>query len=127
MVKARQRLVPVVAPNAFGNNRYGDPSGVSYWGEQNTNEDAAGFAGTIILLAAATGLGLRRRFPQERLAWLALAGALAVIAMPPALERALAPLPLPVMGAREACREVAAQAALARADALLSASAIFLR
>ena len=62
--------MPVAAPNAFGNSRYGDPSGISYWGEQNTNEDAAGFAGTVILLAAATGLGFRRRFPQERLAWL---------------------------------------------------------
>lgn len=92
--KARHRLLPVAAPNAFGNSRYGDPSGTSYWGEQNTNEDAAGFAGTAMLLAAATGLGFRRRFPQERLAWLVLAGALAVVALPPALDRALGALPL---------------------------------
>jgi hypothetical protein len=61
----RLTLIPVIAPNALGNDRYGD-----YWGERNTTEDASGFAGTVALLAAlaaAWPLASGRRFPQERL------------------------------------------------------------
>ena len=41
------RAVPVIAPNAQGNSRYLD-----YWGPSNSNEDASGFVGTILLLCA---------------------------------------------------------------------------
>ena len=41
------RAVPVFAPNAQGNSRYLD-----YWGPSNSNEDASGFVGTILLLCA---------------------------------------------------------------------------
>ncbi|HXU47094.1 MAG TPA: hypothetical protein VN783_16310 [Thermoanaerobaculia bacterium] len=59
------RATPIFAPNAFGNSRF-----VSYWGPKNTNEDASGFAGTVLLLAAGLAfVPARRRFPQERL-WL---------------------------------------------------------
>jgi hypothetical protein len=58
-----RRLLPVAAPNAYGNSRFG-----AYWGLSNTNEDASGFIGTAALLAAALCLGIRRRFPLERLA-----------------------------------------------------------
>jgi hypothetical protein len=54
--------LPIAAPNAYGNSRY-----VYYWGLSNTNEDAAGFVGTITLLAALAGS--RKRLPQE---WLFL-------------------------------------------------------
>ncbi|HEX5758936.1 MAG TPA: hypothetical protein VF121_07045 [Thermoanaerobaculia bacterium] len=58
---APERWVPLVAPNAFGNNRY-----AQYWGFSNTNEDAAGFAGTATLLLALLALGGKPRLPQER-------------------------------------------------------------
>ncbi|HEY0552897.1 MAG TPA: YfhO family protein [Thermoanaerobaculia bacterium] len=61
----RLTLIPVIAPNALGNDRYGD-----YWGERNTTEDASGFAGTVALLAALAAAwppAAGRRFPQERL------------------------------------------------------------
>ncbi|MEP7012897.1 MAG: YfhO family protein [Acidobacteriota bacterium] len=69
------RAIPLVAPNAQGNSRYLD-----YWGPNNTNEDASGFVGTILLLGALlAALPARRRFPQELLllgsAALALGGA----------------------------------------------------
>jgi hypothetical protein len=57
------RWLPLVAPNAYGNSRFLD-----YWGLSNTNEDASGFVGTAMLLAAVLAAGARRRFPQERLA-----------------------------------------------------------
>ncbi|HEX2223949.1 MAG TPA: hypothetical protein VHN15_07065, partial [Thermoanaerobaculia bacterium] len=57
-----RRLLPIAAPNAYGNSRF-----YEYWGLHNTNEDAAGFVGTPLLLAALLSLGARRRFPQERL------------------------------------------------------------
>jgi len=41
------RLVQVAAPNALGNSRT-----EHYWGLRNTNEDAAGFVGTVTLLGA---------------------------------------------------------------------------
>ncbi|HXU31957.1 MAG TPA: hypothetical protein VN851_15405, partial [Thermoanaerobaculia bacterium] len=62
------RATPIFAPNAFGNSRF-----VSYWGPKNTNEDASGFAGTVLLLAAGLAfVPAQRRFPQERL-WLGAA------------------------------------------------------
>lgn len=69
--------LPIVAPNAFGNSRF-----VDYWGPLNTNEDAAGFAGTATLLAVLLTLGIRRRFPLERLFLAVLALALAALALP---------------------------------------------
>jgi hypothetical protein len=73
--------LPLAAPNALGNGRYGDPSGVVYWGRHNTNEDASGFAGTLLLLAAALGLAATRaaRRPHER--WLAGALLLCLVAL----------------------------------------------
>jgi len=41
------RLLPIAAPNAYGNNRFGP-----YWGNDNINEDAAAFGGGAALLAA---------------------------------------------------------------------------
>jgi hypothetical protein len=69
------RVIPVVAPNAQGNSRYLD-----YWGPSNSNEDASGFVGTVLLLGALFAVvPARRRFPQERFllgaAVLAIAGA----------------------------------------------------
>ena len=55
---------------------------------------ASGFAGTILLLATATGLGVRHRFPQERLAWLLLVVAVAAMALPPAAARAREEVPI---------------------------------
>ncbi len=57
------RWLPTAAPNSYGNSRY-----IYYWGLDNTNEDAGGFAGTATLLAALLALvPFRRRFPQEKL------------------------------------------------------------
>ncbi|HEX9942807.1 MAG TPA: hypothetical protein VGG03_12370, partial [Thermoanaerobaculia bacterium] len=58
-----RRLLPIAAPNAYGNSRF-----VHYWGLANTNEDAGGFVGTAALLAALLAVRARRRFPQEKLA-----------------------------------------------------------
>ncbi len=91
---ARLRWLQAVAPNAFGNGRYGDPSGAVYWGATNFNEDASGFAGTLALLAATASLGARRRFAHERFAWLLLALALFALAPPPVVGGWLARLPL---------------------------------
>jgi hypothetical protein len=76
-----EAVLPLAAPNAFGNGRYGDPSGVVYWGRRNTNEDASGFAGTLLLLATALGLVAPRaaRRPHER--WLAGALLLGLVAL----------------------------------------------
>jgi hypothetical protein len=78
------RLLPLAAPNAYGNSRF-----FSYWGRANTNEDASGFAGTAILLLVLLGvLGVGsgdagRRFPQERV-MLGVAGlALLLLALGP--------------------------------------------
>ena len=79
-----RRLLPIAAPNAYGNSRFG-----AYWGLGNTNEDASGFVGTAALLAAVLSLGARRRFPLERLA---LGGAilcLIVLAAPSGIGRRL--------------------------------------
>ena len=75
------RLVQAAAPNALGNSRF-----AHYWGLRNSNEDAAGFAGTATLLAAALALPgwlARRRPLRHEGAALALAGAcLALLALP---------------------------------------------
>jgi hypothetical protein len=71
-----KRFVPVFAPNAFGNSRYG-----VYWGEANVNEDASGFVGGAALLAALLAFApAARRWPQERL-FLALAAISLVVAV----------------------------------------------
>jgi hypothetical protein len=82
------RLLPIAAPNAYGNSRFG-----SYWGLSNTNEDASGFVGTATLLAALLFIPIYirsgRRFPLERLA---LGGALLcliVLALPSGIGRRL--------------------------------------
>jgi hypothetical protein len=82
--------LPLAAPNAYGNNRF-----VDYWGLTNTNEDASGFVGTAMLLAALLSIGARRRFPQEALA-LGIAVVCLVLIAPfsPASHRLLLPLSL---------------------------------
>ena len=49
---------PSPLPTPIGNSRFAD-----YWGLANTNEDAGGFVGTAMLLAALLALRARRRFP----------------------------------------------------------------
>ncbi len=88
-----ERLLPIAAPNVFGNSRF-----LHYWGASNTNEDASGFAGTATLLAVLAGIATaftagRRRFPQEGAVALATAAGLLVLARPPIVERLLAALP----------------------------------
>jgi hypothetical protein len=92
--RAVLRLIPLVAPNAFGNGRYGDPSGAVYWGESNTNEDASGFAGTLTLVMALAGLLAKGRVAHQRFAFALLVMSLVLLAPPPFLERALSALPL---------------------------------
>jgi hypothetical protein len=78
------RLLPLAAPNAYGNSRF-----FGYWGRANTNEDASGFAGTAILLLVLLGLpgllplGARQRFPQEGVMLGAAGLALLVLALAP--------------------------------------------
>jgi hypothetical protein len=78
------RLLPLAAPNAYGNSRF-----FSYWGRANTNEDASGFAGTAILLLVLLGLpGLLggdagRRLPQEGLLLGTAGAALVLLALAP--------------------------------------------
>lgn len=84
------RLLPVAAPNVFGNNRFG-----AYWGERNVNEDAAGFTGTAALLALLLALlPAGSRFPQERLALGTALVGLVVLARPPGLPELLDALPV---------------------------------
>jgi hypothetical protein len=104
--KMRQRLVPLAAPNAYGNNRFGP-----YWGNENINEDATGFVGGAALLAALLAVAPRRRardrgpdgsgigrgsgrLREERLFLAVAALALVVTARPPGLVQAIAALPL---------------------------------
>jgi len=63
VTRAVQSWLPLAAPNAFGNGRYGDPSGAVYWGRRNTNEDASGFAGTLLLVGG--GLAAMRTLPID--------------------------------------------------------------
>ncbi len=70
--------LPFVTPSAFGNSRFGEA-----WGLENTNEEAGGFVGTAMLLAALLalpGLAGRTRFPQERLALAIVIAVLLLIA-----------------------------------------------
>src|ERR1700680_3419119 len=52
-----RRWLPILAPNAYGNSRF-----AAYWGSANSNEDAAGFAGT----AAVLRVGLAGAAPRRR-------------------------------------------------------------
>jgi hypothetical protein len=80
--------LPIATPNAYGNSRY-----IHYWGLSNTNEDAAGFVGTITLLAALTWS--RKRLPQEWL-FLGIAVVCLILLSPwgPGTRRLLLPLAL---------------------------------
>ncbi len=95
------RLLPLVAPNAFGNDRF-----VHYWGNDNINEDGSGFVGTVCLLLVVLGgsrfLGRRRGnssesseglHRQEGLMWGVVAFCTLVIALPPGLPELLRHLP----------------------------------
>lgn len=88
-----RRLIPLAAPNAFGNNRFG-----RYWGERNVLNDSAGWTGTAALLAALLALAppafRGRRFPQERLALATALLCLVVLARPPGLDRLLSGVPV---------------------------------
>lgn len=87
-----RRLLPVAAPNAFGNNRFG-----RYWGPHNVLDDAAGFTGAAVLLVALTGLASPRggrRLPGERLMLGAALVCLVVLARPPGLVHVLDALPV---------------------------------
>ncbi len=91
--RAVERLVPVVAPRAYGDFNY-------YWGDGNVIDNGGGYVGSAALLAA--GLALfpragRRRLPQERLALAVLIGALLLVAQPPGFDRTM--VRLPVVGA----------------------------
>jgi hypothetical protein len=85
------RLLPIAAPNAYGNSRF-----VDYWGLTNTNEDASGFVSTTTLLAALLALfaGLGRRLPGEHTALLLVGVALLFLARPPGLAHVLQLLPI---------------------------------
>jgi hypothetical protein len=83
------RLLPTFAPNAFGNSRFGE-----YRGDRNNVEDAAGFAGTVALLAVLASLIVRRRFPQERLMMGTALVALLVVTRPPGVVPLLEALPV---------------------------------
>lgn len=95
------RLLPLVAPNAFGNDRF-----VHYWGNDNINEDGSGFVGTVCLLLVVLGglrLLWRRRgslgelseglHRQEGLLWGVAGFCILVIALPPGLPELLGALP----------------------------------
>ncbi|HSS76240.1 MAG TPA: hypothetical protein VLV54_05795 [Thermoanaerobaculia bacterium] len=87
------RLLPVVAPRAYGDANY-------YWGAGNVIDDSAGFVGLAALLAAGVALVPlpgRRRMPQERLALAVLILALLLVGQPPGLDRLF--IRLPVVGA----------------------------
>jgi hypothetical protein len=86
----RKRFVSVIAPNAFGDDRFG-----SYWGEGNINEDGTGFVGGAALLVALLAfVPAVRRFPAERLFLGTAAASLAVAIHLPGLQWLLATLPV---------------------------------
>ncbi|HEY8019780.1 MAG TPA: hypothetical protein VIH93_01685, partial [Thermoanaerobaculia bacterium] len=102
LAKMRQRLIPIAAPNAYGNNRFGP-----YWGNEFVNDDAGGFVGGAALLAALLAVAPRRRtaggpgsqgstgrLREERLFLGVAAVCLIVVARPPGLVQAIAALPL---------------------------------
>lgn len=85
-----ERLLPIAAPRAFGDSRFG-----AWWGESNTNEDGAGFVGTAALLGALLALlAGKRRLPQERAILGFTLAALAVLALPPGLAQVLSAIPV---------------------------------
>ncbi len=85
-----KRFVPLFAPNALGNSRWG-----AYRGEANTNEDAGGFVGGAALLAALLAFfPATRRFPQERLFLVLAAASLLISIRIPGVPRVLSALPL---------------------------------
>ncbi|HEX5720911.1 MAG TPA: hypothetical protein VF179_32445, partial [Thermoanaerobaculia bacterium] len=88
--QAEQRLVPVAAARAFGDETF-------YWGESNVIEDAGGFVGGATLLLALAALapgGRRQRFPQERLAAGVLIACLFLIVQPPGFNILFGQLPV---------------------------------
>lgn len=93
LAETARLLVPQIAPNAYGNNRFGP-----YWGLQNINEDAAGFAGTATLLAALLSLvplgGRARRLPRERMMMAVGVVALVLVAKVPGVLEAVMKSPL---------------------------------
>jgi hypothetical protein len=95
--RASQRLLPVAAPRAFGDQF------TLYWGDNNAIQDTGEFAGSITLMLALTGLGTlwprARRGPQERLLWVVLLGSLALLAQPPGMEHLTSRLPVAGMTA----------------------------
>jgi hypothetical protein len=95
-----RRWLPIAAPNAYGNSRY-----YAYWGLLNSNEDAAGFAGTAALLGAALAAASawrRRRqlLPQEGLMLAVLALCLVLLADPAPLHAAVATVAPALAGSR---------------------------
>ena len=82
-----RRWLPILAPNAYGNSRF-----AAYWGSANSNEDAAGFAGTAAALGAALAVAVprRRRLPQEGLMVAVLGVCLLQLADPAWLHALLA-------------------------------------
>jgi hypothetical protein len=82
-----RRWLPILAPNAYGNSRF-----AAYWGSANSNEDAAGFAGTAAALGAALAAATprRRRLPQEGLMLAVLGLCLLQVADPAWLHALLA-------------------------------------
>ena len=82
-----RRWLPILAPNAYGNSRF-----AAYWGLANSNEDAAGFAGTAAALGAALAIATlrRRRLPQEGLMLAVLGVCLLQLADPGWLHALLA-------------------------------------
>ena len=85
-----ERLLPVVAPNAYGNNRWRE-----FWGSLNSNESAGGFAGSAALLAALVVM-LGFASTDRRARWLQAVTVilLIVIARPPGLPLLMVRLPL---------------------------------
>jgi hypothetical protein len=86
----RARAAVQVAPNSFGNHRFRH-----YWGPDNVNADAAGFAGTLAMAGAlaALGWGVRRR-PGEGVMLALAAVSLAVALRLPGVARLLFSMPL---------------------------------
>lgn len=105
LAAAGNRVLALIAPGAFGNDRFG-----AYWGPGNVVEDAAGFAGTSVVVLALLGAAaaLRRRpargpalaaaagggLASERLFVALAAVCLAVAAWPAGLAPLLDRLPL---------------------------------
>ena len=91
--RALERLLPIVAPRAYGDHNY-------YWGDGNVIDSGGGFVGSAALLAAFVALFPRRgrrRFPLEGLALLVLIVALLLVAQPPGLDRLM--VRVPILGA----------------------------